>query len=186
MRKPSRPIKIPDLYEKGDYEGAVSAYQRLIAEFPAGVHRLEAYLGLANAYYLLKKYAEAVSSFKFLLDHRQPDSEAELVEKATLGYAWASIRNNAIEEGIKYFHIVVDRADSKEAKINAYVQMADASQDVGRFKEAVGIYDDVMKNYPDNIWADYILYRQAIAYLKLDQLQASFNSFEHLKNSFPN
>ncbi len=146
------------LYEKGDWEKAVAAYDDLIKNFPAGSHRLEAYLGRGNAYYFLKKYAEAIHDFKFILDHRQPGSDKDLIGKANLGLGWAYIKTNAVDEGIKCFRDVYEHGDA-DVKVNALMQMADAYQEAGMFNDAIALYEQSLKDSPDSAWADYMQYR---------------------------
>jgi tetratricopeptide (TPR) repeat protein len=57
--------------------------------------------------------------------------------------------------------------------------------EAGKMDEAAAVYDDIIKNYPDNSMIDYVQHRQAIALLKVGKIQAATVLFENLKKNFP-
>ncbi|MBI4308771.1 MAG: tetratricopeptide repeat protein, partial [Candidatus Omnitrophica bacterium] len=173
-------------YEKGDWEGAAGAYSDMIRDFPSGTRRLEAHLGRANAYYALRKFTEAADDFRFILDHGRPDADAELIQKANLGLGWVYTKLDAFEAAVKCFQYAYEHAARPEDKANALAQMGDAYQDAGKFNEAIGIYDDVLKNYTDSSLVDYVQYRQGIAFLKSEKIESTLAAFQQLQDRFPN
>ena len=175
------------MYERADLAGAVDAYSQMLKVFPAGDRRMEAYLGRGNAYYSLKNYDLASNDYKFMLDHQSPDSDQELIEKASLGLGWVYVKQNDIVRAIKCFQTQMDRSERRESKINILVQMGDAYHDAGKLNEAGEVYSKIIRMYPDNNpWLDYVYYRQGIAFLKSDKIESALAVFQDLQTNYPN
>jgi tetratricopeptide (TPR) repeat protein len=173
------------LYEKGDWDLAVQAYNDLLQSFPNGAHRLEAHLGRGNAYYFLEKFSEAVEDFKFVLVHRQPDGDSEILAKANLGLGWAYVKLNDIEAAVKSFREVAQNSSRPEMKVNALIQLADAYHETGKLDEAVSMYQDILKAHADSSLADYVQYRLAITFLKSENIAGASGALETLAQVYP-
>jgi len=53
------------------------------------------------------------------------------------------------------------------------------------FKKAISFYDKIIKDFPDSIYTDYVQYRQGIALLKMEEIEAATLSFQTLQANFP-
>jgi tetratricopeptide (TPR) repeat protein len=168
--------------EKGDYQAAVGAFDLLIKSFPRGQHYLEAHLGRANANFMIKKFDDALGDYSFVIDR---GANEELAFKANLGIAWTYAKLGNTSQAQSHFQGIVDHTDKVDFKVNALVQMADALVEAGQMDEAANVYDEVVKNYPDNSMIDYVQHRQATALLKVGKIQAAVVLFENLKRNFP-
>ena len=176
-------VKANIFVEKEDLQAAVEVYDDLIKNFPRGQHYLEAHLGRANVNFMLKKFDEALGDYSFVIDRGE---NQELSLKANLGIAWAYAKLNSLPLAQERFQNIADHSEKIDVKVNALVQMADALADAGKIDEAVGVYDDLMKKYPDNTMSDYIEHRQAIGLLKTGKIKAAVVAFENLRTNFPN
>lgn len=168
--------------EKGDFQGAVGAFDNLIKNFPRSTHYLEAHLGRANANFMLKKFDDALGDYSFVVDQ---GGNEELAFKANLGIAWSYAKLGNIAQAQAHFQGIVDHTDKVDSKVNALVQMADALVDAGKMDDAAAIYDQIVKNYPENSMIDYVQHRQAIALLKVGKIPSAVLLFENLKKNFP-
>ncbi|HLD88479.1 MAG TPA: tetratricopeptide repeat protein [Candidatus Omnitrophota bacterium] len=173
-------------YERGDWDKAVEAYSGLIKDFTSLTQRLDAYLGRANAYFMLRAFPKALEDFKYVVDHARRPDDTQLSEKAQLGLAWAYVKMGDLDTAVKIFRALAADAAKTQTKANAMVQLADAAQDAGKMEEAVHAYDEVLRDYPDQDFSDYALYRQGIAFLKSDRVESAMLSFNTLRNNFPN
>lgn len=172
--------------QTGEQEKAADVYKQLIEQFPRSERIHEAYLGLANAYYQEGDYAQAITAYRRVID-RPPDSRAgrKILEKAYFGLAWAYLKAGDVDAAVKNFQTVKDKAESKTVKISAMTQIGDAYQDTGDFQKAVDVYDKILKEFPDSLYADYVQYRQGIALLKMEKIEAATLSFRSLQANFP-
>ncbi len=172
-------------FEKGDMDAAINAYNDLIKNFPGGSYKLEAYLGRGNALFESKKLNEAKEDFQFIIDHL-PRNEESLGEKANFGLGWVLIKLGDVAAGVRCFGNVFEHSTHEATRNNALIQMADAYQESGRFNEAVGIYEQVIRESRTNGVDDYIQYRLGVAFLKAEKFDSAQAAFDVLKNKFPN
>ena len=171
-------------YERGDWDKSAEAYSNLIKDFPSSSRRPDPYLGRANAFFMLKKFPAALEDFKYAAEYARHINDTEVLEKAQLGLAWTYAKQGDLGEALKAFQVLIDGPFKPQAKANAMVQLADVWQDAGKMEEAVRAYDEVLKDYPDQDFSDYVLYRQGIAFLKSENLESAAMSFNTLRNNF--
>ncbi len=173
-------------YEIKVYDQAMAAYTQLIENFADSSRLPEAYLGRANIYYQQQKYSEAISDYQQVIAQFVNNSAyQEIVEKAYFGLAWSYLKIGKVDESIKTFQAIKDQSTSKTIKISALTQIGDAYQDLGELEKAVTVYDQILRDYPDSVYADYVQYRQGIALLKMERIEAATLSFQGLQANFP-
>src|SRR5882724_10455434 len=84
-----------------------------------------------------------------------------------------------------HFQAVYDKTTDPDTKVSAMIQMADVNQESGHLGEAAAVYQRVVQAYPNNPMMDYVQYRQAIAFLKAEKIDAALASFKALQANFP-
>ena len=109
----------------------------------------------------------------------------QILEKANFGLAWSYLKAGNVDLSIATFQTIKDQSENKTVKISALTQIADAYQDIGQFDKAIEIYDQILRDYPDSPYTDYVQYRQGIALLKMDKIEMATLSFQTLRNNFP-
>jgi TolA-binding protein len=173
--------------QTGDNTKALEAYTQLIDKFPSSARIVEAYLGRANINYALKNYQPAIDEYRMIIDKYGNEQGREgLVEKAFYGLAWTYLKSGQIDLSIKSFEAIMTKTDNKNVKVSALTQIGDAYQDIEQLDKAIEIYDQILRDYPDNISNDYVQFRQAIALLKMDKIEAATLSLQSLQTNFPN
>ncbi len=172
--------------ETGELKKAIDAYQHLIQKFPDSERIIEAYLGLANTYYQNKEYPKAIKTYQLIIDQSSGDpSRRPILEKTYFGLAWAQLKAGDIDSAVESFQTIKKETESKTVRISALTQIGDAYQDAEQFEKAIEVYDDILKNYPDSLYTDYVQYRQAITLLKMEKVEAATLSFQSLQTNFP-
>ncbi len=109
----------------------------------------------------------------------------DILEKAYFGLAWSYLKSGDVDSSIKIFRTVKDKTDNEIVEISALAQIGDAYQDIGQYNKAIEVYDEILKEYSNSPYLDYVQYRQGIALLKSDKVKAAVLSFETLKANFP-
>ena len=171
----------------GEYQEALKSYAELIEKFTASKKLIDAYLGQANIYYLREDYGNAIDSYQGIIKQfaAQKDN-VDILEKAYFGLAWSYLKRGNIDESIKNFELIKNATTNKTVKISALTQIGDAYQDIGQLEKAVEIYDEILRDYPESPYTDYVQYRQGIALLKSEEIDAATLSLRSLKTNFPN
>ncbi len=165
---------------QGAWPQAVALFTDFIKNYPQSPHWTQGYLGRADVFYLLKRYEDARSDYARLSDQKDP----EIFAKCRFGLGWCELKLGHPHTAINYFQEVFDQSPEAQTKANALVQMADVYQETAQWDDAVGMYERVKKMYPNNDMMDYVLYRQAIAFLKSEKIDAAQGNFKSLRNDF--
>ncbi len=168
-------------YEQGFYDVALLLFSDFIKDYPQSPRWPQGYLGRANVYYLLKRYEDARGDYLRLYNQ----GDFEIFEKARFGLGWCELKMGNPARAKKYFQEVVDKSPDANAKANAMAQLADVDQENSQWEEAIGLYERVKKTYPGNPAMDYVLYRQAIAFLKSGMTNNALDNFKKLKSDYP-
>jgi len=169
-------------YERGALSQALVVFGEFIDKYPQSPHWTQGYLGRANVYYLLKEYDQARSDYSRLSDQKDPD----IFEKSQFGLGWCELKLGHLLVSISHFQEVFDKSADADARANALIQMGDVYQEVNHWDEAVRLYERAMKMYPNNGMMDYVLYRQALAFLKSGKVDAAVLNFKTLQEDFAN
>ncbi len=169
-----------------EYPEALKSYAEMIEKFPDSKKLSDAYLGQANIYYLREDYGNAIDSYQGIISRFTAQKDyADILEKARFGLAWSYLKRGNIDESIRNFELIKNTTTNKTVKISALTQVGDAYQDVGQLDKAVEVYDEVLRDYPESPYTDYVQYRQGIALLKNEKIDAATLSLRSLKTNFP-
>ncbi|MCA9400955.1 MAG: tetratricopeptide repeat protein, partial [Candidatus Omnitrophica bacterium] len=169
-----------------EYEKAEENYRSLIQFFPNSERFFDASIGLANIKYIQGEFDKAIEEYKNIIGRLNGLKISEdFMEKIYFGLAWAYLKNGSIDDSIQTFRFIENQAENDIVKISALTQIADAYQDIGELEKAIDVYDDILERYSDSIYTDYVQYRQGIALLKQDKIEAATLSFQSLENNFP-
>ncbi len=172
--------------ELNENEKALHFYTELIEKFPESERITEAYLGQANTYYILKNYPNAIETYKTLIKKLHEEAKTtDIFEKAYFGLAWSYLKMGQIDLSIRTFQEIKDITKNNIVKVSALTQIGDAYQDINRLQDAINVYDNILENYPNSIYIDYVQYRQGIALLKMDKIESATISFLSLQSNFP-
>jgi len=169
-----------------DYERALAVYNEMINKLPASRWFVDAKLGKANCLHELGRYDEAVTVYNEILsNYAQKKELADQIEKVYFGLAWSNLKLGKYKESIDNFQEVINSSTDKTLRISALCQIGDIYQDIGDLQLAVDTYDRVLKDSPESLYNDYIQYREGIALLKMDRVDAATLIFQSLSKNFP-
>ena len=174
------------LSELDNYKEAVEVYQQIINSIPESELLADAYLGKANSLYALDMINEAVSIYKMAVEKFKDDiSKNDLIDKAYFGLAWSYLKLNSLSDAIKEFQAVAEITNDKNAKIRALYQIGDIYQDAGNLEKSLDAYDEILRDYPESFYSDYVQYQEGVVLLKLERIDAATVAFQSLKTNFP-
>lgn len=156
-------------FEQGDYEKALTLYQRLVQEQP---RQPKYVLGLVNTYQQLSQFSQAENLLK-----------ARLSESRIYPLYYVALANNFnIQRQTDSAQIYIDKViDFALEQPNYTISLGKALTDLSLLESAKSLYLDVMQRHPDK---DFNL-QLARVYGELGELEPMFETYLTLMESTP-
>ena len=174
--------------ETGDYDKALEVYNNLITLFPESSRIKDALLGKGNILYVIQDYKKAITHYKDVIERVIEVSSVseDFYEKVYFSLAWAELKSGDIDSSVETFLNVKNKTKNRIVKVSALTQIGDAYQDINQLEKAINIYDQVLREFSESPYTDYVQYRQGIALLKNKNIDAAKAAFQMIKSNFPN
>ncbi|MBU0549829.1 MAG: tetratricopeptide repeat protein [Candidatus Omnitrophica bacterium] len=167
-----------------DFQKALAAWSELEKIATGTATRVQAFLGRAETLYSLERYFEAISIYQQGLEI-EPDLPTGVRDKLYYGLAWAYLKNGQFREAIVEFQKAASFASDKIIKVAALCQVGDAYQDAEDYEKAIEAYDQILNNYPNSFYVDYVQYQLGIACLRSSRYEEAILAFRTLLLNFP-
>ncbi|MCM8801437.1 MAG: tetratricopeptide repeat protein [Candidatus Omnitrophica bacterium] len=171
--------------ETGDLRKAEALYDELIRDSSLPEILFQAYLAKAEIYCLLFKYKEAIDIYKEILNKNffkelKPEAKDNLYYK--LGTAL--LKEHRFKEAIEEFQKIISSSQDKAIKPATLTQLADVYRESGDHLKAIPLYKEILKDYPDIPYQDYILYQLGVSLFAVNDYNESLLMLERLKKEF--
>lgn len=137
-----------NVYQSGDYEGAIKEFKQYLRITNSDNLVPVAYSNLADAYKQLNRIDEAMEAYQNIVDEF-PNHEQTPPALTALGSL--SYENNKYGEAYKYYNKLLDTAPSYRQE--AYVGMGNASLAQGNTQNAVQEFEEALKINPQSAGA---------------------------------
>ena len=172
--------------EYSKYEEAIASYEFLITNFSDSKWIIEAYLGKANVLYEIGKFDDAVDTYKEVSKKLSQGKEFEKYhEKIGFGLAWAYLKLDDLDQAMEVLENVATEAEDNLVKVGALSQIGDAYQEALHFEKALTVYDNILKNYPESFYGDYVQLQEALTLLKMERFENAILAFLAFQKNFP-
>jgi tetratricopeptide (TPR) repeat protein len=114
-------------------------------------------------------------------------SSPDIILQAYLGRAEALYNLSKYSEAIELYKEATQKIDpdDKSVKIAALCLAADAYQDADQYEKAIESYDNILKDYPDSLYSDYLQYQIGLCFLRMTNYEAAILAFKTLLSNFP-
>ncbi|MCM8792612.1 MAG: tetratricopeptide repeat protein, partial [Candidatus Omnitrophica bacterium] len=167
------------------FEDSLRIYNELI-DSASSQNLLEAYLGKGFCLYNLCRYSEAIEVYNTILKiFDKTNTDIKDLNKVHYNLGWAYLKNGQFKEAIVEFQKVASLSDEKTIKIASICLTADTYQDSGQYERAISIYEEILRNYPDSLYTDYIQYQLGNCFLRLANYESAILAFRMLLANFP-
>lgn len=155
-------------FELKEYEAAVLELNNPIIEtLPPDIHSEALYL-LANAHYRISEFQNAEEVYlKFIIDY--PGSN--LLRNAKYGLAWSYFQQEKYNDAYEVFNTLSLSDDS--IGINSFYWKAEAKRYAGKESEALAIFKEFVRNYPNSILIGNAKYQVGGIYFTSDKFKES-------------
>ncbi|MBN2120056.1 MAG: tetratricopeptide repeat protein [Candidatus Omnitrophica bacterium] len=184
----SQEIKLYSLgslyFKLHDYKEAHDYFDKFIESYPQSSFIYKAYLGEAESLYNLGRINDAFSYYNKITEAKDSLVDKKILEEAYYSLGWCYLKMNDYRKAIDQFKKLTF---SKEAiiKISAQINIGDVYQESGNLNEALEVYEQVLREFSDNLYSDYIQLQIGLCLLKKDDLEAALLAFDSLVKNFP-
>ena len=152
-----------DLFDKGDYAGALAAYQEILAQSPDAY---PVYYSIGNCYFAQEKYDEAEASYMKVLE-KDPKRVDTLI---AIGNCYAN-RGDSAKAMEWYGKVEFEKIDDPVVLYNLGTNYYNSA----KFEEALKFYQKAVEKQKDSTDA---LYQLGLTYLNLQKNAEAIAAFE--------
>ena len=150
-------IKAWDAYFNGNYIDAVVFAESFLSNKSDQRSSRQAEVLLADSLYYSGRINDSSRHYKNFLE--KFDNDIKLVERAHYGLGLCYLKKKRSEDAVKEFENISSSARNVALRMASYLHVAAGSYQRGRIEEALGIYNDILENFPSGDYADYALLR---------------------------
>ena len=132
-------------YDAGEYRKALKAFMAYLVAYPQSTNQSEVYLNLGDTYYYLEDYENA----KTYYDKALKASDFKLVLTAYIGKIWSCLKLKNFDEAQKVLAEAQELSKSKNSSEDDLLLVkANIALEKGEWKNAVDVYDELIKSFP--------------------------------------
>lgn len=151
-----------------EYQSTVIELQNPVIETLEPEFLSEAVYVLANSYYRLEEFQSAENIFrKFTLEYRDSD----LFRSAQYGLAWTFFQQEKYNDAFEMFNTLSSIGDS--IGVNSFYWKGESKRYAGNQKEALSIFTEFLKKYPESDLASNAKYQVGGIYFISDKFKES-------------
>ncbi len=159
--------------------------EEFLEKFPSSTYIAQVYLHKADCLYDLGRVNDALSVYQEIVTKFDSSSLRNVIDQAHYGLAWCYLKVGEFKKAIEGFKETIQFTDNFIVRVSSQIQIADAYQEKEMYDAALETYNRILKEYPDNIYSDYIQFQIGMIFLKNDRLEEAKFSFKNLEKTFP-
>lgn len=141
--------------------------------------RIDAMLRLADCYYVLKRYDEALSFYDAALQNRSGDPDYIFFQRGMVN------RNmSRLNDAVSNFERVVNSYPNSKFRDQALYQLAEINFDNGRREESLLLYSALIKDHPQSLLLPFAIAKRALAAQMLQRFDQSVADHKRILDEF--
>ena len=172
-------------FSKEDYLTALEKFDSFLERFPKSSFIVTVYLDRAEVLYEMGRLNDALGVYTYIIDEFKGRVDNDTMDKAHYGLAWCYLKKGEFKKAIAEFKETLKYTENPTVKVSSQIQIAEATQEAGDNELALEIYNEILEDYPNTIYADYIQLQIGLIFLKNEQLESALMAFDNLKRNFP-
>jgi len=145
---------------------AIENYDKLISRSKDAAIVLEAYIGKAEALYNQGDYSQSISAYKEAEGRINTEVSGSFSDRISYGLGLSYLKSGNTEQALKEFSSLADSSKDDSLRVSALAEIAGVYLESGENKKAIGIYEDILKDYPDCANCGYVYSGLGLALLK--------------------
>lgn len=164
-----------------DYTKSAEHYQQFIDSKADNVRTNDAYLRLADSYFVSGKYWPAMEAYNKAIDMKGPDLDYASYQKA-ISYGFVERGERKIEELVSF----VAKFPKSQYHDDAMYELGNSYTNSNRTQDAIAIYDRLIKEYPSSSYVPKAILRQGLVHYNAQKDDLALMKFKKVAADFPN
>ncbi|SEA23383.1 tetratricopeptide repeat protein [Bizionia paragorgiae] len=165
-----------------NYPQAINTFNQFVnSKSKDNVRLNDAYLRLADAYFVSSQYNKAIATYEKAIQVGKIEADYAFFQQA-ISYGYIGEEDKKITELVRFISKYTDsklRDDAMYALGNAYVKN-------NQTDKALAIYDRLIADYKTSTFVSKALLRQGLVYYNGNNNQQALTKFKKVAGSFPN
>ncbi len=181
---PQAQYKIGQIYRLylNDDNEAVKAYETLILMYPYSKEVISARKDMAEIYTRQGIYQKAITEYQWLIRNSRSVEREKFHYEIAMCYLKMSDATQARIE----LQELVKNSPSPELAPKIHYQIANTFYIEGKHKDAIKAYDDVINNYPDDVFAIEARFNKAVCLEETDDLRDALALYRAVADKYTN
>ncbi len=172
-------------FNSDGYILALDSLGAYINEYPQGDFLPKAYLTKADILYEMGRINDSISLYQTILERFKKPEHFSLRNMAHYGLAWCYLKKQNFSQAIAEFKNTLKYSDDPAVAISSKIQIADVYQAAENFQEALNLYNQVLRDHPYTLNADYIQFQIGMIFIQKRMIDKAFLAFGNLVKNFP-
>jgi len=174
-------------YQSARFDKSIAYFEEMVNKYPEDELFIQALFGKAQCLESLSRMEEAIDAYDRIIQiglntGRDTQNFAER-SYYNLGHIYF-VKGNMRQALSNFQEVAFMPSANKELKRSATVYTADIYQAMSKFDKAIETYSKILKDYPDSLYNDYVLYQLGISQLKSGDTQKAIQSFKDFNQNF--
>jgi peptidoglycan lytic transglycosylase len=178
-----------DLYERGknlarmgQYEKAVDAFKKILANNHAPAFRSEVPFRTGVALFSMNRRAESAAMLEKMV-HDYPADPKDMEALYWIGRCYTKLGD--WERGVKTFQKLLDRSPDSEWADDALFFTANSYREAGDIKKAIQFYERLGREFPDSRFADSAVWWRAWSLYNAGDYRKTQGTLQELIDRYP-
>lgn len=151
------------LWSDGKYSAAVAEFEKVTAQDPHGKLGIQALFRAATTETLfLSRYDDAIRKYKLFAELSGDTSQAWEARKQ-IGEIFFSKQENYHQAVLHYLQLINQKPNSPEIP-EFYYRVGKSRFFLRLFQDALHVYSEISKKFPQTVWAEKALYETGVTY----------------------
>ncbi|MFD2824127.1 tetratricopeptide repeat protein [Lacinutrix iliipiscaria] len=168
-------------FKQKNYTQATEYFNQFIAKSKADKVRLnDAYLRLADGYFVSSQYNEAIQSYDKALQLNALESDYAFFQKA-ISYGYVGKASKKISE----LEAFISKYERSKLRDDAMYELGNSYVKAGNLSKAMQVYDRLNNEYKRSVFVSKTLLRQGLVHYNSSENESALSKFKKVANDFP-
>ncbi len=167
-------------YKQKKYAAAIPYFQKFILTTNNQTKKNDAYLRLADAYFVTRSYANAITNYNYVIQAKTKD-EAYAAFQVALSEGYLGKSNQKIEK----LEAFISKYPNSNLQDDALFNLANACVTENKKHKAEQIYNQLLLQYPTSVFVPRVLLRQGLVLYGNSKNEKALEKFKKVVADYP-